>query len=113
MIIAAIILFLIAAIFGLITLTAILRDRPTPKPAVLTHGPIAALALILIIIDIARGHTEALLITALVILLIAALGGFILFSLDMLKKHIPKTLAIVHPIVAVTGVIVLIIYAFL
>ncbi len=108
---AAIILFCIAAIFGLVILTAILRNKPTPKLFVLIHGPLAATALVLVIIDVVKGHTEALLIASLVILIIAALGGFFLYTLDSLKKQIPKPLAILHPLIALSGLVVLIIYA--
>lgn len=108
---AAIILFIIAALFGLVILTAILRDKPTPKPFVIIHGPLAATAIVLLIIDVVKGHTESLLIASLIIFVIAALGGFALYTLDTLKKRIPKPLAILHPLIAISGLIVLIIYA--
>lgn len=108
---AAIIIFILAALFGLVVLTAVLRDRPTPKPFVIIHGPLAATAIVLLIIDVVKGHTEALLIASLIIFIIAALGGFVMYTLDTLKKRIPKPLAILHPLIAVSGLIVLIIYA--
>ena len=108
---AAIIIFIIAALFGSVILTAILRDRPTPKPFVIIHGPLAATAIMLLIIDVVKGHTESLLIASLVIFIIAGLGGFAIYTLDSLKKRIPKPLAILHPLIAVAGLIVLIIYA--
>jgi len=108
---SAIVIFVIAAMFGLVILTAILRDRPTPKPFVIIHGPLAATAIVLLIIDVAKGHTESLLIASLVIFIIAALGGFALYTLDTLKKRIPKPLAILHPLIAVSGLAVLVIYA--
>src|SRR5947209_14871846 len=108
---AAIIIFIIAAIFGLVILTAILRDRPTPKPIVIIHGPLAAIAVVLLIIDVAKGHTESLLIASLIIFIVAALGGFVLYTFDTLKKRIPKPLAILHPLIAMTGLIILIVYA--
>ena len=101
MLIAAIILFIIAAIFGLIVLTAILKDKPTPKAAVITHGPIAAIALIIVIIYAVMGHMHPLLITSIVLFVLAALGGLTLFTIDMRKKPIPKLLAVLHPILAV------------
>lgn len=110
MLIAAIILFIIAAIFGLIVLTAILKDKPTPKAAVFTHGPIAAIALIIVIIYAVMGHMHPLLITSIVLFVLAALGGLTLFTIDMRKKTIPKLLAILHPILAVIALITLIVY---
>ncbi|KTD21827.1 hypothetical protein [Legionella londiniensis] len=107
----AIALFITAALLGLRILLAILKDKPTPKPFVLSHGPLAALAIVLLIIEVVRGNTDGLLITSLIIFILAAIGGFTLYTLDMLKKDIPKPIAIAHPIVAATGLAVLIFYA--
>lgn len=110
MLIAAIILFIIAAIFGLIILTAILKNNPTPKTIVFTHGPIAATALILVLIYLYYGPKDQLLITSAVLFILAALGGITLFTIDMSNKKIPKLLAVGHPILAVIALITLIIY---
>jgi hypothetical protein len=110
MLISAIILFLVAAIFGLILLPAILQDIPTPKPAILLHGSFAALALLLIVIYILIYGADPLLITSLILFIIAALGGITLVTLDIKKKPIPKLLAIIHPLIAAAGLVVLIIY---
>ena len=67
--------------------------------------------IVFFIIDVVKGHTEALLLASLAIFIVAALGGFVLLTLDTLKKRIPKPLAIIHPLVAVAGLIILIIYA--
>ena len=111
LILTAIALFVIAACFGLVILTAILKDQPTPKLFVAMHGPIAASALVLLIIDIVKGHTEGLLIASVIIFVLAAMGGFYLYTMDMLKKPIPKIAALLHPLTAATGLVVLIIYA--
>ena len=108
---AAIALFITAAMFGSIILRAILRNKPTPKPFVIIHGPLAVTAIALLIIDVAKGHTEPLLIASLAIFIAAALGGFFLYTIDSSKKRIPKPIAIIHPLVAISGLIVLIIYA--
>lgn len=110
MLVAAIILFIIAAMFGLIILTAILKDRPTPKPVVFTHGPIAATGLILLLIYLYYGPKDTLLITSVVLFILAALGGLTLFTIDMTNRRIPKLMAVGHPIVAVIALITLIAY---
>lgn len=110
MLIMAIVLFIIAAIFGLTVLTAILKNQPTPKSYVFTHGPIAATALIIVIIYAMMGHMHPLLITSIVLFILAALGGLTLFTIDMRKRPIPKFLAVLHPILAVTALVTLIIY---
>src|SRR5437868_717275 len=110
MLVTAIILFLIAAVFGLIILTAILKDRPTPKPIVFTHGPIAAAGLILVLLYWYYQPTDPLLITSAVLFILAALGGLTLFTIDMTNRRIPKLLAVGHPILAVIALVTLIIY---
>ena len=111
MLILAIVLFILAAIFGLFALLAILKNQPTPKPAVFAHGAIAAIALILVIVY-SVGNPGPSPMASLVIFIIAALGGFVLFALDWQKKPIPKPLAFVHPIAAVIALILLIAFVF-
>lgn len=106
----AIALFVIGAIFGLIVLTAVLRDKPTPKPAVVVHGLFVATALVLAIIAYLMGPHSALLATSIVLFIIAALGGFTLLFHDLMHKIIPKWLAVLHPIIAVIALILLIAY---
>lgn len=106
----AIALFIIGAIFGLIVLTAVLRNRPTPKPVVLFHGLFVATALVLVLITVLTGQTDKLLVSSLVLFIIAAFGGFTLLFNDLLKKPIPKWLAVLHPLIAATGLIALIVY---
>ena len=65
MLIIAIVLFIIAAVFGLINLIAVLKNRPTPSLAVLAHGSFAFIALLVLIAAIASGHKDILLITSL------------------------------------------------
>ena len=110
MLITAIVLFVVAAIFGLIILSAILRNQPTPKAVVFTHGPIAATALILVLIYAFTEQTSPLLITSIVLFVLAALGGLTLFTIDMQKKPIPKVLAVIHPIIAVIALFTLVVY---
>lgn len=109
MLITAIVLFALAAVFGLVVLTAILKNKPTPKPAVFVHGGLAAVALLLVIIFVA-GSTGASPTTSLVLFILAALGGFTLFAIDMQKKPVPKWLAFVHPIVAAIALVLLIVF---
>lgn len=107
----AIALFILGAIFGLIVLTSILRNQSTPKPMVLFHGLFVATGLVLVLITFLSGHSDKLLGISLGLLLIAALGGFTLLFNDLSKKPIPKWLAVLHPILAASGLVVLIVYA--
>lgn len=110
MLYVAIGLLVLTLFLGLIVLIEILSDRTTPKPVVFIHGGLAILALLLIVISIIRHHGQGP-IVALAILVLAAVGGLILFSIDIRNKPIPKWLALVHPLVAIIGLFALILYA--
>ncbi|HET6245170.1 MAG: hypothetical protein H0V01_06460 [Bacteroidetes bacterium] len=111
MIYTAIALFALAAILGMVLLTFVLQGKETPKGIVFSHGPLAAAGIILLIIySFKQGPGP---IEATVLFLIAAGGGIIMFIKDMTGKTIPKWLGIVHGLIAVTGFIYLIIFAFI
>lgn len=106
----AIALFVIGAIFGLIVLTSILRNKTTPKLVVLFHGVFVATGLVAVLIAVLTGQTDKLVVTGLILFLIAALGGFTLLTIDLLKRPIPKWLAVLHPLIAAAGLVSLIVY---
>lgn len=110
MLLSAIFLFVVVAIFGLIILISILEDRPIPKPAVFLHGSIAAIALLLVIIYMLMTGSPPLLITSLVLFIVAALMGLTLATIDIRNRTLLKLLAVIHPLIAVAGLISLIIY---
>src|SRR5260370_26487610 len=103
MILIVIILFLITAGFAVV-LFNILQDKPTPKPFVYTLGTIAALVLLTLIYFVYE-HPDHAPITSLVLFLVAALGSFTMFFLDVKGKHIPKWLALIQPLIAIIGVL--------
>lgn len=102
-------LFLIAAVFGAIVASAIIRNRPTPKPLVYLHGLLGATALAIVVYYVIL-NAEHRPVTSLVLLIVAALGGFVLFVRDLSKKPGPVALVIVHALVAVAGVLGLILF---
>lgn len=46
---------------------------------------------------------------AVALFILAALGGLTLFTLGLKKKPVPKLLAIIHPLVAIAGLITLVV----
>lgn len=102
-------LFLTAAVFGVIIASAILRKQPTPKPLVYLHGLLGAAALTIVVIYVMQ-HADKNPMVSLVLLVIAALGGFVLFARDMTKKPGPFALVIIHALVAVSGVLGLVLF---
>jgi hypothetical protein len=111
MLITTVILFALAAVLGLVLITKVFKDEETPKGVVYSHGAAAAIALVLLIIAyINQGGTW--LMTSLLVFVVAALGGFVLFGRDLTEKAIPKSLAAVHALAALAGFILLLIAVF-
>jgi hypothetical protein len=110
MLYVAIVLFLVAAVLGGIVAYAIMAGRPTPKLAVYLHGALAAAGLG-ITAWYAIQHPEKYPLVSIAILAIAALGGFVLFARDMMKKPGPLALVIIHALAAVGGVAALLVFA--
>lgn len=103
-------LFALAAILGMILLSFVLQGKETPKAVVLTHGPIAAIGLILLIVySLGEGPGPW---ESVVLFVIAAMGGIFMVIRDYKGLKIPKSLAILHGLLAVTGFILLLIHAF-
>ncbi len=111
LVIVCIILFAVAAVFGIINLVRILAADRAPRATVYIHGVFAAVSLVLLIIY-AVLHSAAAPIVALILFIIAALGGFTLFGIDVGTKKPPKWLGFVHGAVAVAGFIFLLVFAF-
>lgn len=110
MIIVSLILFLIAALLGVYLLTYVLQGKETPKGITFTHGPMAAIALLLLIIY-AFMHQPAPWLSV-VIFILAALGGFVLFYRDLTGKSLPMGLALGHGLLAIIGFVSLLIFIF-
>jgi hypothetical protein len=110
MIYTAIAIFAVAAMIGLYLISFVLQKKETPKAIAVVHGLLAATALILLIIHTI--NTGADLVQVIVIFVITALGGFVLFARDLMGKSLPKALAVAHGLLAVTGFIFLLVYAF-
>lgn len=107
MLIAALILFVIAIVLGILVLSYILQNQPTPKFIAVLHGVIAAFALVVVIIYLIINHTS-LPVLGITVLIIAALGGLFLFASDVGQHRMPKWVIIWHPIIAIIGLILLI-----
>lgn len=103
----ALVLLLVAAIGGLVMATAIFRDRKPPVALAAAHGVAAALGLVLVAWVWLNGGAGGLVATGLVVLVVAALGGFYLLSLHLRDRAHPKAVVALHAVLAVVGVGVL------
>ena len=75
------------------------------------HGAFAAVSLVLLVIY-SIIHSQAAPMVALVLFVIAALGGFTLFGIDVATRKPPTWLGFVHGAVAVAGFVFLLVFAF-
>lgn len=111
MLILAVVLFALAALLGGYLLTYVLQNKNTPKGIVFTHGPLAAVGLIILIVYALLYRPAP--IVSIIIFILAALGGFTLVFRDITGKSIPKWLALGHGITAVIGFVCLIVFIFM
>ena len=102
MLYAIIVLFLLAAVFGLIILKNWLTAQNTARATIYTHGVFAALGLVLLIVYYFQNKGKSLQ-TSIILFLVAAIAGFYMFFRDLKGEMSPTWLAIVHGLVAVAG----------
>ena len=102
------ILFLgLAAVGGLTLVWMKYTGKELPMYLALGHGLLAATGLVLLIVNVVMDMSMTLMNTALVLFVIVALGGFMLFSLYLRKKPLPNALIAVHGMGAVISFLIL------
>ncbi|MFB9760620.1 hypothetical protein [Ectobacillus funiculus] len=109
MLFLSVILFAVAALGGLVLGILGFRQRDLPMWLSLIHGVVAAGGLITLILGVVQGNAGLLPILSLILFLIAALGGFVLFSYHLRQKPHPKGLIVIHALAAAIAFILLLI----
>jgi hypothetical protein len=105
---AAIVLFALAALGGVVLAILRFRGRPTlPLGLAVVHGLLAAAGLVVLIWAVAAGGLAAK--GSLALFVVAALGGFVLFSFQLRQKAIPIGVMLIHAIVAVVAFVLLLV----
>jgi hypothetical protein len=114
MLVWATILFAIAAVGGATLATLHFRGRnPLPMPLAVLHGTLAATALVLLLFAaLTQPGFGGLGMAALVIFVIAALGGFYLFSFHLRGQALPSPVVLIHGGAAVLAFVLLLLYVF-
>ena len=108
MLVYSVVLFGVAALFGLYMIARIFGGQLPPWLPVILHGLFAASGLlILLYAAFIVGHAPGAVMAAAVLLLIAALGGFALFSFQLRGQVPPKPMAAIHALAAVIGFLTL------
>ena len=104
----ALVLFALAAVGGVVLALIRFRGKPNPPMGLaLVHGAAAAAGLVALIALVAQGQATSSGKTALVLFVIAALGGFGLFFHHLKKVALPIWMVIIHALVAVTAFLIL------
>lgn len=103
----AVIVFAIGALGGLVLASYVLQDRLAPWALSLLHAALGAIGLLLVIYAAITTGISRAAVAALVILAVAALGGFYLASIHLGNKIAPKPVVVIHAGVAVIGFLTL------
>jgi hypothetical protein len=106
MLIYAIALFVVAAVFGLYLASRVFAGKLPPAAAAVFHGIFAAsgLVLLLYVAFLAETPQPQAVSVAAILLVLAALGGFVMVSFHLRKQVPPKLLAGGHALLALAGV---------
>jgi hypothetical protein len=104
----AILIFAIGALGGLVLANSVLRGKMASWTLSLLHMVLGATGLVLTgIVALGPDDTASIVPIALLILVVAALGGFLLASYHARKAIPPKGVVLVHAGVAVVGFLLL------
>lgn len=108
MLMLAAVLFAIAALGGLVMAVGHFRGRTPPRLALAAvHGVLAAAGLVLLLVAVINLGTGGAPTVALVLFLLAALGGFVLLGYHLRGKPLPGGLVGGHGLLAVVAFLVL------
>lgn len=108
----AVIVFAIGALGGLVLASYVLRGQLAPWALSLLHAGLGAVGLLLVIYAALTSGISRAALTALVILIVAALGGFYLASIHLRGQVAQQKVVIIHAGAAVVGFLTLLGAAF-
>ena len=105
----AILIFAIGAVGGLVLASSVLRGKLAPWALSIIHMLLGATGLALTALVVLGGSAagKGVIPIALLILVVAALGGFYLASIHARKVVAPKGVVVIHASVAVIGFLLL------
>jgi FtsH-binding integral membrane protein len=111
MIYLAISLFAVSAVLGLAILIKWLTNKDASKGVIYSHGIVAAIGLVLLIVYALQNPGNFPKIS-IILFVVAALGGFYMFVRDLKKKTSPLAIAFTHALLAVGGFVALLFFVF-
>ena len=101
MLVITLIVFLIGAAFGIFLLRCILKNKNTPKPLAIVHGSFGVCGILLLL-----GYTLFIshhAIISLILFILAAIGGYVLFWRDITGKPLPHAFIFGHALLAIVA----------
>ncbi|HEX7061805.1 MAG TPA: hypothetical protein VF200_07520 [Woeseiaceae bacterium] len=106
MLTAAVIVFAIGALGGIVLALHVLRNKLAPWALSILHALLGATGLVLLILLLMNGGAP-LLGWSLALFVVAALGGFWMASRHAQKELPPKGVVVLHALLAVSGFVLL------
>lgn len=107
-----VVLFAIAAVIGVTMAVRHFGGKETPLSVGLLHGAFAATGLVLLILAVMRAPEAGLGGVSLGLLVVAALGGFVLLARQLRKQAWPNGLILLHGGLAAAGFVVLLVWVY-
>lgn len=105
----AAVLFALAALGGITLATLHFRQKALPTALAVGHGLLAAAGLVVVIVAVVQGSSGSLLLGSLGLFVIAALGGFALFSFHLRRLRLPTPVVLIHGLLAVIAFVLLLV----
>lgn len=109
---AAVGLFALGAVTGLYLAVQHFRGQALSLGAALTHGALGAAGLVVLALALKAAGFAGLGVVSLGIFVLAALGGFLLFSFHLRGKKLPSAVVVIHALAAVTAFVLLVAVTF-
>ncbi|SHF28734.1 hypothetical protein SAMN05444392_11369 [Seinonella peptonophila] len=109
MLLISAILFGIAAVGGIVLAILYKGNKNRPLWLAVAHGILAAIGLISLIIGVFQETTNGLILISLILFVVVALDGFILFAYRLRGNALPSPLVYIHGLVAVIAFLILLV----
>lgn len=110
MLFSAFMIFFVSIVFGIIVLDTVLKDKPTPIIYVNCHNLITWVGIGVLSTAIYYGHHNSVILTSLILFILSAVEGLVLFIIYIFKKRLPKWLVIIQTLTGVIALVLLLYY---
>jgi hypothetical protein len=107
MLTAAVLVFAVAALGGIVLALHVLRGKFAPWALSVVHALLGATGLVLLALLLYQGVGNPLLTASFAAFVVAALGGFYLASRHAKNQLPPKGVVVLHALLAVCGFVLL------